>query len=642
MDAEPLADRNRHPSPWALAALVLLIVLVRSLWLSRLGLHLDEDISTLAARGIARTGLPELPSGHLYWRAPLFHYLIAPLAAPGIDWLPRLLTVALAAVTGVILARGAAVIAGPRAAWAGAIVYALSITEIAIARQIRMYMLFQPLALIAVLLVWRFWASGALRWAWASALVMLAAVTTQELAATLALLYVPVAIRHPRPRVWAFAGGAIAAFGALNRIEKRILDATFCGGLPRVPEHAPPQGMAEAPFRAMLTADPLALGRAVLGPAGLVIAALAGVLIAALVVGREAGDRPPLARVAAAALLAAALAAAACGLPGIAVAILALVVLQRGDLLPGAAGARALAVVAALVGAIALGWIAIGLGRGAHAPDLVLGLSRWPWRFARMLLWPPAIAVAAGLAALWVARRAWRGDAPGGIHFLTLAIAWMVLTRGALGDRAQVRYVVDVWPLWELLAAWGAVTFVAWSATVRKDPTFYRVAGLVTIALLLPGTSPRDIAAFLARGPGDRSAVADRLDSPAADLRGAAAWLAPRLAPGDAIVATDWISTCAYTGHVDGWLRSNDYGPQSTAVDGVPRDCYLGARVLPDRAALEAFAAGRTVWVIAGGQELASDNDLLSPELRAWLTARPAEFVAADRETRVIRLGPSH
>ena len=57
-----------------------------------------------------------------------------------------------------------------------------------------------------------------------------------ELAVTLAVLYLPVAIRHPRARVWAFTLAALVGFGAVNRIEKLVLDRSFCGGLPRVPE----------------------------------------------------------------------------------------------------------------------------------------------------------------------------------------------------------------------------------------------------------------------------------------------------------------------------------------------------------------------------------------------------------------------
>jgi hypothetical protein len=639
----PDAAAFPRPDParsWPAAlAIALLIVAIRSLWLSRLGLHLDEDISTLAARGIAATGLPELPSGHFYWRAPLFHYLLAPFAAPGIDWLPRVLTVALSAVTGVLVARGGAALIGGRAALLAGLIFAVSLVEIALARQIRMYSLFQPLALGAILLVHRFWTTGALRWGWASFALTLAALLAHELAVTLAVLYLPVAFRHARGRVWAFALGALGLMLAAQRAHRTFMDRTFCGGAARGAETAPPQGMDDAPLRAMLTADPLALARHTLGEPGMWIAlallAAAGVAIAWR--GAARGDR--MTRLAALGMVAAALGAAAAGLAGVALGVLLLVFLHRDELFPGAGGRRAVAIASAVAGAAVLGWIAITLARGLAAEDVILGMARWPGRLARLLLWPPAIAIAA-LAGAWAALRA-RGALPGGARFLVIAVAWLVIGRGTVGDRTQIRFLADLWPLWEMLAALGVTTLVA-AARSRAGAraAFGAAAAMVVAALLLPGTSPRDVAGFLARTPGSRLLAAERLDTPAADLRGAAAWLAPRLDPGDAVVATDWLTTYTYTGRVDGWLRGQAYGWQSTPVDGVLRDCYLGARVLPDLGALLAFAEGRVVWIIAGSEELGGYEGLLAPDVRAWLLARAPAFTAADGGTRVYRIGP--
>jgi 4-amino-4-deoxy-L-arabinose transferase-like glycosyltransferase len=61
---------------------VLVLLLAAGTWarfwqLANVGLHGDEDIMGLAARGIVSHGIPVLPSGMEYWRAPLHTYLLA-------------------------------------------------------------------------------------------------------------------------------------------------------------------------------------------------------------------------------------------------------------------------------------------------------------------------------------------------------------------------------------------------------------------------------------------------------------------------------------------------------------------------------------------------------------------------------------
>jgi 4-amino-4-deoxy-L-arabinose transferase-like glycosyltransferase len=62
--------------------IALLLLLAAGTWLrfwhlDNVGLHGDEDIMGLAARGIVASGIPVLPSGMEYWRAPLHTYLLA-------------------------------------------------------------------------------------------------------------------------------------------------------------------------------------------------------------------------------------------------------------------------------------------------------------------------------------------------------------------------------------------------------------------------------------------------------------------------------------------------------------------------------------------------------------------------------------
>jgi predicted membrane-bound mannosyltransferase len=60
-----------------LALLIIAGAALRFWHLDNVGLHGDEDIMGLAARGIIEHGIPVLPSEMVYWRAPLYTYLLA-------------------------------------------------------------------------------------------------------------------------------------------------------------------------------------------------------------------------------------------------------------------------------------------------------------------------------------------------------------------------------------------------------------------------------------------------------------------------------------------------------------------------------------------------------------------------------------
>jgi hypothetical protein len=270
-------------------------------------------------------------------------------------------------------------------------------------------------------------------------------------------------------------------------------------------------------------------------------------------------------------------------------------------------------------------------------------MMRWPGRLAQLLLWPPVVALAALAGAALIAVRCWKGTAHPGEQFLLVALGWLVTGRGLVDRRTAERYLADLLPLWELVAG----VFVAEvlrrvshraGEPARRQAPLLAGAVMFAVLLLLPGTGPVETFALLRRphGVGD-----ERVEGAVPDLRGASAWLAPRLAPADRVVATDWLTTYAYLGRVNGWIRATAYGWQATRKDGVVRDNYVGAEVLPNLAALRTFVARDTagaVWVVAGGQEIAEASDLVSPEVRVWLLRQTPEFIASDGQTRVYRL----
>jgi hypothetical protein len=82
-----LTEELRRPTPadrlaWAAVALLaagLFVVLVQHL--GRLSLWMDEGFHYLAVKGILEHGLPVFPSGHMYWKAILYTYVLSGVSA---------------------------------------------------------------------------------------------------------------------------------------------------------------------------------------------------------------------------------------------------------------------------------------------------------------------------------------------------------------------------------------------------------------------------------------------------------------------------------------------------------------------------------------------------------------------------------
>ncbi|MFQ5669717.1 MAG: hypothetical protein ACE5HD_04255 [Acidobacteriota bacterium] len=94
---------------------------------------------------------------------------MAPLLAPGIDWLPRLLLVAASTATAYLLVRIGRRWLGPTAAHLAGLLFALSLLDIQWARQTRMYALYQLAALAAFFSLYLFWTRSRAVWGWTAA-----------------------------------------------------------------------------------------------------------------------------------------------------------------------------------------------------------------------------------------------------------------------------------------------------------------------------------------------------------------------------------------------------------------------------------------------------------------------------------------
>ena len=132
---------------------------------------------------------------------------------------------------------------------------------------------------------------------------------------------------------------------------------------------------------------------------------------------------------------------------------------------------------------------------------------------------------------------------------------------------------------------------------------------------------PLQTAAYLSRDHGAPPPSVARATGYTADQRAAAAWLLPKLAPEDRIVATDWLSTYYYTRKVDAWIRSENYARKSVLRSGKPHEVYLDAEVLPTLEDIKSYAEAGPIWIVAGGAELTSPR--FKVDRRSWTGSWP-------------------
>ncbi len=145
----------------------------------------DEVASILAAKGIVEHGVPIFPSGALYARDFLPHYLLSiPVALFGTgEWAVRSLSLIFSLVTLVGVYLLVSHLAGPWGGVAAAAILAFSDIEANYALSARMYMLFQMLTVLAAYTFIRGFIEGIRRYQWACILVMMGMLFTHKLAA---------------------------------------------------------------------------------------------------------------------------------------------------------------------------------------------------------------------------------------------------------------------------------------------------------------------------------------------------------------------------------------------------------------------------------------------------------------------------
>ena len=96
--------------------LILLLSLVSKVYYAqKCPTYTDELLSSFVAKGVTESGVPRLPSGGIYYRAPIHHYLLAiPIGFFGLNYLSiRILPILLSLLTIYVVYLLGRKIAGP-------------------------------------------------------------------------------------------------------------------------------------------------------------------------------------------------------------------------------------------------------------------------------------------------------------------------------------------------------------------------------------------------------------------------------------------------------------------------------------------------------------------------------------------------
>ena len=683
-------------TPWILGGLLAVGAFLRLVDLDQLSFRWDEDLSSLAAKGIAEHGVPELPSGMIYLRSLPFLYVLAGSGALfGFDeWglrLPAALfgtgAIALAYVFGMRLF-GASV---------GLVLAALvtfSAWDVEFSRYARMYAPFAFFYVLTLLSIWRYLvversAAGALL----CIVSALAALSLHDLAYTLAPAFLLPLLIDGRRALARPSRAALPVVGALSvaagfLVWSRIQGRYFNRAADLAAQRSAADASAVSPeltLRAMENAagsegGPLALVGRIASQVRLpdlpAFSALADAMPAAAVVmpglalaavaAFFALRRPRLHRPAYVLLPVVAL---LCGFHLFNLALLATLALAfvRRE---GARGLLAPEVVLALalVAATFAGWLALTIrldllgvdgGLTATAKEAIRVLLNYPsffvfWGFPREY---PLTSIAALIGGLWAFDRIAQPRPDRAALFLVGAFALPILLNGMFETRYQnFRYNV---PFSMLFFAFVALGLVRWPELVgalrdvgdreRRPPSApSRVAVTALLVALLAAYDMSPLKAWLVtqRAYSNEGALYSFFDLRSfRDYRTAAAFVDARAAPDDTLITFDCREYYNYLERMDycivsGTYRDGDEMIQTYVEGGNIKDLYVGATMILSAEDLERALDEATgdAWLLASDSIFEDDEDF-PDDVLAFLAERQEHVVhvARDGITKVYR-----
>jgi hypothetical protein len=619
---EPVAASQDYKRGHLLA---LTLVIAAGAWLrfwhlGNVGLHGDEDIMGLAARGIVAHGIPVLPSDMVYWRAPLHTYLLAgsTMLFGDTEWALRLPSAIVGSLCGLL-----AFFVGRRfldpllnVGFAALVTFVPAMIEVS--QTARMYVFLVAGVLAFCILLFRWEKSGAASDYLLSLLILLLTVQFHRLAVFAApMLFFPgLANRSRKQALLAIPGVALSVL--FSEWTGRFANRDY----PDENERLPEAGVEEPPVQ---VGGDSQFNLEFLIPVLIVAAIVAVVLLA--------GNRRRRDEIVPTTLVIAA--AAACTMfqyhAGIILMLFGVVLWLRR----GGGWARLAVVFAILVGNAVLQFSeldATGAFPGRKIIGAFVGIpSIWPTiRFADFSLVGAGIVAVAAMVALIKLSRGARVP----MYFLFIIISvWVPLAAiGLFAWSTPLRYMTGPMPFF-LLAAIACAGYL--TDTIFKQRQPFRKSSRTSVAALV------GIVACIANPPAAWTAARNGYDRHP-DHKGAAQYVRSEASrPGDIVIAEDSIVQTYYLGHVDYRLQSEEGARRHSKFDGVTmHDQYTGAAVLESGMALQRVLdeASRDVFIIESAQVSAGlrarnrGNGIAEVLSSAGLEER---FIGQDRETTV-------
>ena len=196
-------DSEYSKQLYLLLALIIVVGLILRLWgLGNVGLHGDEETTAMPALEILNSGLPLMPSGMLYPRAPVQSYLIAlsALVFGPSEWALRFPSV-LAGTLGIVFAffLGRRFLS-PQWNLLFVLIIALNPWMITVSQTARMYIFLSTSLILFAVLVFRWEENGSWRWLLAAFIAFLIAQQFHTLAIFSSFLFFFPYLIHPSAR----------------------------------------------------------------------------------------------------------------------------------------------------------------------------------------------------------------------------------------------------------------------------------------------------------------------------------------------------------------------------------------------------------------------------------------------------------
>jgi 4-amino-4-deoxy-L-arabinose transferase-like glycosyltransferase len=627
---------------------------IHNLGLSGLERNEDEDIMAAAVLGIAEHGYPLMPSGMIYARSgPLLYVMAGSASVFGLNEFALRLGPAIFGILLVPLGFLAAYrFDGRTTAIAVAVLIALSLWQVEVSRTARMYAPFAFLYLLSVYGVVRGYIDNVAFWRWLSIPLAMLAITVHVLGFTLAVVFLAAALL---PRVTMAArmlalGGAVltaATYAVTGAVTYRLFarpwamaaaESSTSGTLP-TEGGASLAGLLETLYQSVssrLYLPPHPLFGTTEGVLVLLVLGVACAILGWWLFRRWPALRRPLS----ATLLVVSLLAAVFHQFGMAALLFGGLVFVHGPGIRALTQSPVVAFATVLLAVFVL-WFMAGISGVAAADSSLHGVARSLLEYPRTEAIRdfgadrPLLTVLAGVGMIAALHQASVERRMTPIAFLALAVVLSLTLHGVFRSQFRPRYNFNldvpflIFVVTGSLVCIGALSRYGQALIARLVPRAGPGLARVALTLLLTLAIALDVRAWASPAypsywEGSSPAFVERFGFPAVvDRRSPARYVAEHMEDGDRVVAMDWLTTYVYLRRVDYWSRTTKYESQAYEDDGVLRDLYLGAEILPDAQSLHALIDSTcrpTLWMVTSAN-IIRHGSKTTPEVMALVAS---------------------